>query len=570
MNSTDLQKKGQSRYIAMLTMVATLGGLLFGYDTAVVNGAEKSLVEFYISKALNPDFYSYAVSLISQHKILVTVVLYLVAIIISGQIIRLLGSRKGGLISGVILLILTMYSVYYHSQNIPGAGDTEGLKSIADSAKGFVISSALIGCIIGGALAGFVSKSFGRKKGLIIAASAFTISAIGAWRPELFNFFGTLDVYSFVVYRIIGGIGVGLASMLSPMYIAEIAPAEIRGKLVSWNQFAIIFGMLIIYFVNYFIARSGDETWLVTEGWRWMFFSGMIPSALFLLLLIFVPETPRFLVMQGKDGKALGVLEKISGKENANGILTEIKDTLHEKSVPWLSYGFFVIFIGIMLSVFQQFVGINVVLYYASNIFRNMGASTDSSLLQTIIVGSINMIFTVVAIFTVDRFGRKPLMVIGALIMAVSMICLGLSFSLHIEGFLALIFMLLYTAGFAMSWGPVTWVLLSEIFPNSIRGAMSIAVAAQWIANLIVSWTFPMMNDNTWLTSLFNHGFSYWIYGLMGIIAAWFIWRFVPETKGKTLEEIESLWTAKNKIKDLDRDTRSTANGKVPENASLL
>lgn len=544
-SSSGIQAKGNPRYIMMLTIVATLGGLLFGYDTAVVNGAEKSLVEFYISKALNPDFYSYAVSLIGQYKILVTIVLYLVTIIISGQIIRLLGSKKGGMITGILLLIVTIYAFFYNSKAMPASSDTEGLKGIADSAKGFVISSALIGCIIGGALAGFVSKSFGRRKGLIMAAAAFTISAVGAWKPELFNVFGTLDVYSFVIYRIIGGIGVGLASMLSPMYIAEIAPANIRGKLVSWNQFAIIFGMLLIYFVNYFIARSGNEVWLVTEGWRWMFFSGLIPSAIFLFLLIFVPETPRFLVMRGQDEKALGVLRKISGTESADAILAEIKDTLHEKSVPWLSYGFFVIFIGIMLSVFQQFVGINVVLYYASNIFRNMGSSTDSSLLQTIIIGAINMLFTVVAIFTVDRFGRKPLMIIGALIMAVSMICLGLSFSMHKEGILALIFMLLYTAGFAMSWGPVTWVLLSEIFPNSIRGAMSIAVAAQWIANLIISWTFPIMNDNTWLTGLFNHGFAYWIYGLMGILAAWFMWKFVPETKGKTLEEIEELWSKK-------------------------
>lgn len=542
-SSSNLQVKGNPRYIMMLTIVATLGGLLFGYDTAVVNGAEKSLVEFYISKALNPEFYSYAVSLIGQYKILVTVVLYLVTVIISGQIIRLLGNKKGGVITGILLLIVTIYAFFYNSQAMPASSDTEGLKGIADSAKGFVISSALIGCIIGGALAGFVSKSFGRRKGLIIAAAAFTLSAVGAWRPEFFNVFGTLDVYSFVIYRIIGGVGVGLASMLSPMYIAEIAPANIRGKLVSWNQFAIIFGMLLIYFVNYFIAKSGNEAWLVTEGWRWMFFSGLIPSAIFLLLLVFVPETPRFLVMRGQDEKALGVLKRISGTETADAILTEIKDTLHEKSVPWLSYGFFVIFIGIMLSVFQQFVGINVVLYYASNIFRNMGASTDSSLLQTIIIGAINMLFTVLAIFTVDRFGRKPLMIIGALVMAVSMVSLGLSFSMHKEGLLALIFMLLYTAGFAMSWGPVTWVLLSEIFPNSIRGAMSIAVAAQWIANLIISWTFPIMNDNTWLTGLFNHGFAYWIYGLMGIIAAWFMWKFVPETKGKTLEEIEELWS---------------------------
>ena len=333
--------------------------------------------------------------------------------------------------------------------------------------------------------------------------------------------------------------------MISPMYIAEIASAKIRGKLVSFNQFAIIFGMLVIYFVNYFIAKQGNEEWLVTEGWRWMFFSGAIPAGIFLILLFFVPETPRYLVMKGKDDKALKVLNKIAGAENAPAILKEIKDTMHEKSVPWLSFGFFVIFIGIMLSVFQQFVGINVVLYYAGNIFRNMGASTDSSLLQTIIVGIVNLTFTVVAIFTVDRFGRKPLMIIGSLGMAVSMIALGFAFYSQNAGLFALIFMLTYTAAFAMSWGPVCWVLLSEIFPNSIRGAMSIAVAAQWIANWVVSLTFPMMNDNSWLTAQFHNGFSYWIYGVMGILSALFMWKLVPETKGKTLEEIEKLWKKK-------------------------
>jgi len=273
-----------------------------------------------------------------------------------------------------------------------------------------------------------------------------------------------------------------------------------------------------------------------------MFFSGAIPAGLFLVLLIFVPETPRFLVMKGKEDKALKLLGKVSGTDRAPGILQEIKETLVEKNAPWLSFGFFVIFIGIMLSVFQQFVGINVVLYYAGNIFRNMGASTNASLLQTIFVGTVNLTFTVVAILTVDKFGRKPLMIIGALGMAVSMFCLGFSFSTHKEGVLALIFMLTYVAFFAMSWGPVTWVLLSEIFPNSIRGAMSIAVSAQWLANWLVSTTFPILNDNQKLTQLFNHGFSYWIYALMGILAALFIWKWVPETKGKTLEDIEKLW----------------------------
>jgi SP family xylose:H+ symportor-like MFS transporter len=187
-------------------------------------------------------------------------------------------------------------------------------------------------------------------------------------------------------------------------------------------------------------------------------------------------------------------------------------------------------------------VGINVVLYYAGDIFRSMGAGNDSSLLQTIVVGLVNLSFTVVAIFTVDRFGRKPLMIIGAVAMGLSMLALGLTFFAGKMGMLSLIFMLSYTAAFAMSWGPVTWVLLSEIFPNSIKGAMSIAVASMWIANLIISWTFPMLNESTVLIRLFNHGFSYWIYGLMGILAAWFVMKMIPETKGKTLEEIEGTW----------------------------
>lgn len=546
-NSNSFQK-GSKLYIFLLTIVATLGGLLFGYDTAVVNGAEKSLVEFYIYKTVGNNYVfdlNTVVQLFTQYRLLMVIVLYLVFIILSGQFIRLLGKKTGGIITAVLLGGMTIWAVSFLSNALPDLNDIEAMKNMADAVKGFVIASALIGCIIGGAAAGFVSKSMGRKNGLFIAAVAFFISAIGAWKPEAFNIFGTLDVYSFVVYRIIGGIGVGLASMISPMYIAEIAPANVRGKLVSFNQFAIIFGMLVIYFVNLIIARQGDEAWLVTDGWRLMFLSGAIPAAIFIILLFFVPETPRYLAMKGNDKKALSVLQKIAGKSNADSILKDIKGTLHELNAPWMSYGAGVIVIGVLLSVFQQAVGINVVLYYAGNIFRNMGASTDSSLLQTIIVGVVNLAFTVVAIMTVDKFGRKPLMIIGSIGMAISMIGLGFTFYFQNVGIMALVFMLIYTAAFAMSWGPVCWVLLAEIFPNSIRGALSIAVAAQWIANWIVSLTFPMLNDNVWLTQQFNHGFSYWIYGIMSVLSAIFMWKFVPETKGRTLESIEELWKKK-------------------------
>jgi SP family xylose:H+ symportor-like MFS transporter len=533
------QNEGNKRFIMAITLVATLGGLLFGYDTAVISGAVKSLQAFFIDSLYESA--ETAAQVVVQFRVVVSLVVFILLTAISGLLLKMFGRKKGGVISVVLLIAAAVLLMF--TFNAPPELNEE----TANSLKGFTISSALVGCIIGGSLGGFISQTMGRRNGMVTAALLFTISAVGSALPEAMNFMGSEVIISFIFYRIIGGIGVGMASMLSPMYIAEIAPANIRGKLVSWNQFAIIFGMLVVYFVNYFISRQGDDAWLNEVGWRWMFASEVIPAALFLFFLLFVPETPRFLVMKERPADALKILNKITGSLRAEQVLADIKDSLKEKRAPWLSYGGLLIIIGILLSVFQQFVGINVVLYYAPEIFRNMGSATDTALLQTIIVGGINLTFTVIAINTVDKFGRKPLMIIGALGMAVSMFLLGFSFFFQTVGLGTLIFMLLYTASFAMSWGPVTWVLLSEIFPNKIRGVMSVAVAAQWIANLVISWTFPIMNDNTWLTSVFNHGFSYWIYGIMGVLAALFVYKLVPETKGRTLEDMEHLWAKKKK-----------------------
>jgi SP family xylose:H+ symportor-like MFS transporter len=468
-------------YIILITLIATLGGLLFGYDTAVISGAVGSLRVYFIDP---------------QHL-----------------------------------------------------GDANS----ANSMLGFVVSSALIGCILGGFLGGWVSSTLGRKRGLIVAAALFLLSGLGSAAPEFFfariGEGGPGYIWHFVFYRIIGGVGVGLASMLSPMYIAEIAPARLRGNLVAWNQVAIIGGMIVVYFVNYLISLyGGGDGWLNSVGWRYMFLSLAVPSALFLLLLFFVPETPRFLMLKGRRDEARKVLLRLGSESEAEREIKEIGASLSEHhSGKLFSFGVLIVVIGMLLSIFQQFIGINVVLYYAPEIFKSMGADTNASLLQTIIVGAVNLGFTVVAVLTVDKYGRKPLMVIGALIMCASMAALGGTFFFREGGMAALICMLAYIAGFAMSWGPVTWVLLSEIFPNQIRGkAMAVAVATQWVANYLVSWSFPIMNDNPTLVEKFNHGFAYWIYAVMAAIAAWFVWKLVPETKGRTLEELEKLWVRKD------------------------
>ncbi len=480
---------GSVAYLISIVLVAVLGGLLFGYDTAVISGAEKGLQAFFL-----------------------------------------------------------------------GAKDF----TYSDSIHGFTCASALIGCVIGSALSGYLASNWGRKRSLIFAGVMFFISALGSMDPEfLFFKYGEPTwnlLIMFNVYRVIGGIGVGLASAICPMYIAEVAPSNIRGTLVSWNQFAIIFGQLVVYMVNFFIlgehtnpviqqigeglnsVAPGSDPWTISTGWRYMFGSEAVPAGLFALLICFVPETPRYLVMINQHEKAHRVLSRINGESMAHEILEEIKNTITTKTERLFTYGWLVIFVGIMLSVFQQAVGINAVLYYAPRIFADMGM--DKPMVQTVIMGVVNISFTLVAVFTVEKLGRKPLLIWGSIGMAVGAFGVALTFGNESLSFVTMLSIMVYSASFMFSWGPICWVLIAEIFPNTIRGAaVAIAVAFQWIFNWIVSSTFvPMFNMKLGSDANFGHWFTYALYGVICVIAAVFVWKLVPETKGKTLEDMSKLW----------------------------
>jgi SP family xylose:H+ symportor-like MFS transporter len=380
----------------------------------------------------------------------------------------------------------------------------------------------------------------------MLAAGLFLVSAIGTAYPEMgFGAPGSMGVAAltpFVIYRILCGIAIGIASMLSPLYIAEIAPSAVRGRLVSFNQLSIVVGILVAFFANYVIAAMGDSTWLNRTGWRVMLGSEALPALLFFILLIGVPDTPRWYMLRGQADKALAVLLRLE-PITAETTLRDMQLARPDPAAPLFSHGRAVVFAGIALSVFQQAVGINAVLYYAPLIFRNLGASTDNALLQTVVVGLANLIFTFVAIATVDKLGRRSLLISGGAIMAAAMFALGTLFAQQAVGLWALVAVVLYIAGFAFSWGPVTWVLLSEMFPAAIKArAMAIAVAAQWIANFIVTWSFKVMDGNSTLNDAFHHGFAYWVYAGLSVLAAIFVWRWVPETTGKSLEAIEALW----------------------------
>jgi MFS transporter, SP family, xylose:H+ symportor len=446
-------------YILFIALSAALGGLLFGYDTAVISGAIGNLTEYF---QLNPV------------------------------------------------------------------------------ETGWAISSALVGCLIGAFFSDYLSNRLGRKTTMIITAILFILNSIGTALPISFTMF--------VIFRIVGGIGVGIASMVVPMYIAEIAPPKRRGALVGNYQLAIVIGIVVVYFVNYFIALQGDAHWNLTIGWRWMFGSEIIPSVLYLVFIFLIPESPRWLLQKGKSTEAIAVLQKINTDEDAVQVQTEIQNSLKQEDKnqwKYLANPLFkkALFVGVGLSILQQLTGINAILYYAPEIFKSLGSAADTSLLETSILGVVNLIFTLLAIKWVDKMGRKPLLYIGSIGMTLALAAVGLFIYYDAVGNWVLPFLLLFMASFSISWGPIVWVLLSEIFPNKIRSlALAISVFIQWVANFIVTQFFPTLVENQWLKTQFNGAFPFYLFAIICLISFLFVWKLVPETKNKTLEEMDSLW----------------------------
>ena len=449
-------------YLIPICLVATLGGLLFGYDTGVISGA-----------------------------------------------IELLTAR-------------------FHLDVVM---------------KGWASGCVLIGCATGVLLVGPVSDRFGRKRALLLAAALFLVSAVGTSLPR--------DIWTFILFRFLGGVGIGIASMSTPMYIAEIAPAHLRGRLVSVNQIAIVGGIVLVYFVNYFIARCGDQAWNEAAGWRWMFASGILPSLAFGVLLFGIPESPRWLVERQRAGEAKAILAKVAGEDHAASELDSIREALAAASGTWSELFSRALrrplAVGILLAILQQVTGINVFLYFGTTIFKNLSASTgvDAGMLQQIIVGGASALSTVVAIATVDKWGRKPLMYFGAGGMGLSLLGMGLmAQTLADPGAVSrwmLLFIILYVVCFGLSLGPVTWVILSEIYPTAVRGrALGLATFFLWMADYIVTQTFPILDaKDSWFVRHFNHAFPFYVYGAFCVALIVVLRGLVPETKGRSLEEIE-------------------------------
>lgn len=395
---------------------------------------------------------------------------------------------------------------------------------------GWSVSSILVGCAVGAMLAGKLADRYGRRFALIICAVLFAVSGMGAA--------ASTHLYEFILYRLAGGLGVGAAAMVSPMYIAEMAPARWRGRLVAFYQMAIVIGIMVAYFFNYAFDGMG------ANNWRWMFGSQAAPAVFFFLLLLAVPETPRWLVRKGRKKEAACILEKISG-ETARAELTIIEKSFHNETSVSLKQLFGkaykpVLLVGVMIAIFQQVTGINSIIYYSPVIFKETGIDSSSSLLQTIAIGIVNIISTFIAIGLVDKVGRRKLLLAGCLLMGASLVGVGLCFQFgYFDHYVVLIFMLLYVASFGATLGAVTWVYLAEIFPNLIRSlALSVATLCLWLADFAITLTFPVM------TKKLGISYTMFFYALLCAVAFVYMLLKVKETKGRPLEEIETLFVA--------------------------
>ena len=461
--------------ILKITIVAALGGLLFGYDTGVIGGSQLYFTEYF---------------------------------------------------------------------------------NFSAAEQGWAVSSALYGCLVGALAGGYLTKRISRKNTLILAAALFTISAWGSGIANSLN--------ELAIYRIIGGLAVGMASLAPPMYIAEIAPPRLRGRLVSYYQLAVVIGFFVVFLATYFIGGGDTQNMSpevleelhkhnVNQGWRIMFWSELLPAGAFFLLLFTVPHSPRWLVLKGRTDEAKAVLARITATEQeAAAELADIQASLTNSSAPNMAMLFgkgigFALFLGVMLSIFQQITGINAILYYGAEIFSNaLGYGPEDALKQQLWLGAVNLIFTFVAIYKVDSWGRKPLFIGGSIGMFAGLTVLGLTIYTGQMGVISLLAILVFIGSFAMSMGPVVWVMLSEMFPNNVRSvAMSIAVAAQWLFNALVANSFPLVNESALNQNGFNGALPYFIFASFCVVAMVFVWKLVPETKGKSLEEMEALWSAR-------------------------
>lgn len=406
---------------------------------------------------------------------------------------------------------------------------------LTPSQEGLAGASAILGCIPGAMFAGFLSDRFGRRKLLFLCALLYAVSGLLSAIPNTFG--------QFLAARIISGLGIGASSMICPVFIAEISPEKWRGRLGTLFQLGIVTGIFLTLFINKIIQGMGDETWNTASGWRWMLGMEVAPAVAFIALLMLVPESPRWLALKGRETEARSILEKVGGPVHATAELAAIQEAgrADEGRFGELFGGVFLrpLLVAVILMACSQFCGINAIMYYSTKIFAAAGGGTNAAFTSTVWVGLINLAFTFVAIGFVDQAGRRPLLLIGTAVQVIALIAVGWMFHSGQSGLPLLLGVILFIAAFAMAMGPVGWLYCSEIFPNKVRGrAMSIAALTIWVSCYIVAWTFPMLNDSPNI----GPAKTFWAYAAVSLFAFFFVLLFLPETKGRTLEEIEKMW----------------------------